>query len=168
MRSIVITLIAVVAGIGAGFALSPATWTAIAASQQAEELPAVSAGPLLIDVTTLVSDPNANEIEARLAIGRALDTVLVDNGYEVRVHAGGGDQLRVLIINGSFGRVSTMKLARQFDFGSLHRAGFKVFITNLRRESQGYLIDDVMAEGRLRAPLDDYTLDMARETMEDL
>ena len=86
----------------------------------------------------------------------------------VRVRAGGADQKRVLIINGSFGRVSTMKLARQFDFGSLQRAGCKLFITNLQRESRGYLIDDVMAEGKLRAPLNDCTLDTAREAMDNL
>ncbi len=151
MRSVAITLIAVTAGIGAGFALSPATWTVIAASQQPEKLPPIAAEPTLLDVTALVEAAESWGPKERKRAAAKLDTLLVANDYEVRVRAGGpGD--KVLVVAGSFGRVGTLKLAKQFDFAALQHAGFKLFITESGDNANGYIIDLVPTEG-LGAPL---------------
>ena len=151
MRSVVITLIAFAAGIGAGFALSPATWTAIAPSEKSEELLEVAAEPTLVDVTTLIKAGEAWGPEERIQAAARLDTILVANDFEVRVRAGGpGNQ--VLLVTGGFGRVRTFKLAKQFDFGSLQRAGFSLFVTESGDDANGYIVDRVPTEG-LGAPL---------------
>ena len=169
MRQQTIVVLCLASGFVGGYALSPITWQMLGAfTSNQSELPEVSSGPALIDVMALVSvEKGASDSDVRVGIARALDTHLVDNGYEARVSVRAEDQNRVLLINGLFGRVETMNLARRFDFGSLQRAGFKIFATGVGREAQGYLIDEVMADEKLRAPVDWNTLDRARESMDN-
>lgn len=163
MKSFVVSLIALVAGIGAGFALSPATWAVLAARSQAQNVPTAAAEPTLVDVTTLIEAGESWDADDRARVAARLDTVLVSNGYEVRVEAMRPEK-NILAVHGVFGRVSTMKLAREFDFGALQRAGFIIFGTQSTSAVHAYIVEHVLARG-IGAPVDNEALIAYRKTL---
>jgi hypothetical protein len=153
MKYAVVALVSLCAGLGASPILmaNVATMRAAPAPQPepAQETPAEPSKPTRLELTRYLTPRDAYTEEDREQLARYLDAVLLGNGMEVYVYADAKNHDDLIVSARNWTRTSIYGIAKQLDFRSLQRAGFRtvLFYDIDSSAKQGYDVAEAARRG---------------------
>ena len=153
---LLVALVSLAAGVGAGFAASGPGMLLLASAAAAPANEAevqIEKQPERIDVTMLVKADEWNAAR-RIDAARQVDEVLLRNGYDVRVFSQQADNTVLEVRVFSFlSRLTAYKTAVLFDFNGLQKAGFVALLIRDEERGWGYPVAHAISEGSIMGPM---------------